>query len=75
MSIEALRPEILKLSKPQRLELARFILDTLVEENEGEFFLSEEQKREISRRIESIKDGTANTFSWEEVTAYAKSNA
>ena len=75
MSIEVLRSEILKLSKPQRLELTRFILDTLVGEDEGEFFLSEEQKQEINRRIQSIKDGTAKTFSWEEVIAYAKSNA
>ena len=75
MSIEVLRSEILKLSKPQRLEFAHFILDTLVEENEGGFSLSEEQKQEMNRRIESIKEGTSSTFSWEEVIAYAKSNA
>lgn len=74
MSIEALRSEILKLSKPQRLALTHFILDTLVEEDKGEFSLSEEHKQEINKRIGSIKEGVAKTYSWEEVTAYARSN-
>ncbi|HFA52149.1 MAG TPA: addiction module protein [Bacteroidetes bacterium] len=50
----------------ERTLFVQYILDTLREEA-GEFELSEEWKKELDRRTASYLNGTAKTYSWQEV--------
>ncbi len=68
MTAAALKKEVQKLSVTERILFVQYILDTL-REDAGEFELSEEWKEELDRRSASYLDGTAKTYSWQEVKA------
>lgn len=65
--------EISKLTKLEKLELARYLLDELIkDEREEEFELSDEQKVELDRRWAEIEDGTAELFTGEQISKELK---
>ena len=65
--------EISKLTKLEKLELARYLLDELIkDEREEEFELSDEQKAELDRRWAEIEDGTAELFTGEQISEELK---
>ncbi|MEZ4959880.1 MAG: addiction module protein [Saprospiraceae bacterium] len=66
MSASALKEEVRKLSAVERILFVQYILDTL-REDAGEFELSEEWKQELDHRTASYLNGTAKTYTWEEV--------
>jgi putative addiction module component (TIGR02574 family) len=66
MSATALKEEVRKMSAAERILFVQYILDTL-REDAGEAALSEEWKQELDRRTASYLDGTAKTYTWEEV--------
>ncbi|MFM9948838.1 MAG: addiction module protein [Saprospiraceae bacterium] len=60
MSLDALKIEVLKLRKLQRLELMTFLLERIAEEEkqqEALFELTETQQTEVMRRREELKSG------------------
>jgi len=66
MTALALKEEVRKLSAVERILFVQYILDSL-REDAGEAELSEEWKEELNRRTASYLNGTAKTFTWEEV--------
>lgn len=64
---ESLYQEALKLPEDERFLLANRLLETV--EGEREPGYEEAWAAEISRRIEEVENGTAETLSWEEVRA------
>lgn len=65
--------EISKLTRLEKLELARYLLDELIkDEREEEFELSDEQKAELDRRWAEIEDGTAELFTGEQISKELK---
>ncbi len=57
MSLDALKIEVLKLRKLQRLELMTFLLECIAEEEEKQealFELTERQQQEVMRRREDL---------------------
>ena len=65
--------EISKLTKLEKLELARYLLDELIkDEREEEFELSDEQKAELDRRWTEVEDGTAELFTGEQISKELK---
>lgn len=65
--------EISKLTKLEKLELARYLLDELIkDEREEEFELSDEQKVELDRRWAEVEDGTAELFTGEQISKELK---
>ena len=65
--------EISKLTRLEKLELARYLLDELIkDEREEEFELSDEQKAELDRRWAEIEDGTAELFTGEQISEELK---
>ncbi|MCF8247306.1 MAG: addiction module protein [Saprospiraceae bacterium] len=66
MSATTLKEEVRKLSAVERILFVQYILDTL-REDAGESELSEEWKQELDRRTASYLNGTAKTYTWEEV--------
>ena len=67
-----LTEEAKKLSIPERILLVEEIWDTIAEENQA-FELTTAQKRELDRRLESVKNnagqGRAIGRTWEEIKA------
>ena len=61
--------EISKLSVAERIQLVQEILKTISDETgqSSDTDLTEEQKKEIERRSESIKSGETNTVSWDSI--------
>lgn len=57
-----------KLSIPDRILLVEEIWDTIAEENEA-FELTEAQKRELDRRVESFKRNPQQGRTWDEIKA------
>ena len=57
-----------KLSISDRILLVEEIWDTIAEENEG-FELSDAQKEELDRRLDSSKDGSRQGRTWDEIKA------
>lgn len=60
MSLDALKIEVLKLRKLQRLELMTFLLERIAEEEkqqEALLELTEAQQQEVMRRREDLKSG------------------
>jgi putative addiction module component (TIGR02574 family) len=61
-----------KLSIPERILLVEEIWDTIAEENQA-FELTESQKRELNRRLESMRNntgqGSAIGRTWDEIKA------
>lgn len=56
------------LSIPERIRLVEEIWDTIAEENEA-FELTEAQKRELDRRLESARSNSAQGRTWDEIKA------
>ncbi len=70
MSLDALKIEILKLRKLQRLELMTFLLERIAEEEkqqEALFDLTNGQQQEIMRRKDELKTGKIIGISHQEV--------
>jgi putative addiction module component (TIGR02574 family) len=57
-----------KLSVPDRITLVEEIWDTIAEENEA-FELSDAQKRELDRRLESARANPGQGRTWDEIKA------
>ena len=56
------------LSIPERIRLVEEIWDTIAEENEA-FELTDAQKRELDRRLESARANPGQGRTWEEIKA------
>jgi putative addiction module component (TIGR02574 family) len=63
-----LTDEAKKLSVPERILLVEEIWDSIAEENEC-FQLTESQKEELDRRIESYQANPSQGRTWEEIKA------
>jgi putative addiction module component (TIGR02574 family) len=61
-----LKVDISQLSVAERIQLAEDLWDSILEQQE-ELPLSEAQRKELNRRLESYKKNPANGSSWEEV--------
>lgn len=57
-----------KLSIPERILLVEEIWDSIAQENES-FELSDAQKRELDRRIESLRANPVQGRTWDEIKA------
>jgi putative addiction module component (TIGR02574 family) len=57
-----------KLSIPDRITLVEEIWDTIAEENQA-FELTDAQKRELDRRLESSRANPRQGRTWEEIKA------
>ena len=57
-----------KLSIPERILLVEEIWDTIAQENES-FELSDAQKRELDRRLESLRANPGQGRTWDEIKA------
>lgn len=57
-----------KLNIPDRILLVEEIWDTIAEENQA-FELSEAQKEELDRRLDSPRDGSRQGRTWDEIKA------
>lgn len=65
--------EVAKLTKLEKIELARYLLDEVAkDELEDDFELSVEQKAELDRRWEEIENGTAELVTGEEISKELK---
>ena len=56
------------LSIPERIRLVEEIWDTIAEENEA-FELTDAQKRELDRRLESSRNNPGQGRTWDEIKA------
>ena len=63
-----LAKEIKKLSIPERILLVEEIWDDIARESEG-FELSQSQRDELERRLESFAKNTPQGRTWEEIRA------
>lgn len=67
--------EVSKLTKLEKIELARYLFDEITkEELEDGFELSDEQKAELDRRWAEIEDSTAEFFTSEQIRKELKEN-
>lgn len=59
---------IFKMTQSEQLTLIQIVLDNVNTNNQDEdAWLTEDVKKELDRRIQSIDDGTAQLYSWNEV--------
>jgi len=56
------------LSIPERIRLVEEIWNTIAEENEA-FELTDVQRRELDRRLESVSNNSGQGRTWEEIKA------
>ena len=63
-----LTEEAKKLSIPDRISLVEEIWDSIAEENEA-FELTDDQKRELDRRLEAARTNAVVGRTWEEIKA------
>lgn len=71
-----LQQQILLLDRDERLRLVQYIIDSIRFEDleaSREGALSADQQAELSRRSASIRNGTAQFTTWEEIRAGLKS--
>jgi putative addiction module component (TIGR02574 family) len=61
-----LAEEAKKLSLPERIALVEEIWDSIAEDN-GCFELTEDQKKELDRRLESFRTNPSPGRTWEEI--------
>ena len=61
--------EIRVLSVEERIIMVEAIWDSIAEDTLHDDFLTDEQKRELDRRIEEHESGNGVTYTWEEVKA------
>jgi len=66
---DTLVAELLKLSPAERIELAEELWDSVAANPEKLPPLSDEQRAEIERRIETYKRDTSIAVSWDDVRA------
>jgi len=66
MTLQALKEEVQKLSKLERILFVQFVLDTISQEEE-ENQLSEEWVEELEARRKAYLKGEAKSFTWDEV--------
>ena len=65
--------EISKLTKLEKIELIRFLLNEISkEELDDEFELSDDQKAELDRSWAEIENGTAELYTGEQITKELK---
>jgi putative addiction module component (TIGR02574 family) len=65
--------EISKLTKLEKIELIRFLLDEITKEDlDDAFELSEDQKTELDRSWAEIENGTAELYTGEQITKELK---
>ena len=64
MSVQTLKDEMRKLTKPEQLELVHYMIELLATDD---FTLSAEWKSEISRREEALNNGSSVGVSAKEV--------
>jgi putative addiction module component (TIGR02574 family) len=62
----SLTEQVKKLSIPERIALVEEIWDSIAEDN-GCFDLTEAQKQELDRRIESFRANPSQGKTWEEI--------
>lgn len=63
-----LSEEVKKLSIPERLALVEEIWDSIAEDNEY-FELTDEQRQELDRRLDSFRVNPSQGRTWEEIKA------
>ncbi|HEX6044997.1 MAG TPA: addiction module protein [Pyrinomonadaceae bacterium] len=63
-----LSEEVKKLSIPERLALVQEIWDSIAEDNAC-FELTDEQRQELDRRLESFRANPSQGRTWEEIKA------
>ncbi len=63
--------EIRQLSLEERI-LMEAIWDSIEENTVGKHSLTEEQEKELQRRVELHESGKGKTYTWDEVKSYAK---
>ena len=71
----SLQQQILLLDRDERLRLVQYIIDSVRfedMENSREASLSADQQAALSRRSDSIRNGTARFTTWEEIKAGLK---
>jgi putative addiction module component (TIGR02574 family) len=61
--------EILQLSDEEKISLIEMIWESL---DDDKSYLTEEQDKELSRRIISFERGETKTYSWEEIESRLK---
>ena len=59
--------EILKLPKEERLLLAEALWDSVEDESDSSWNISDKWREEIDRRYRLYKEGKTQLFTWEEV--------
>jgi len=59
--------EMLKLPREERLLLAEALWDSIEEESDSSWNISDQWKEEIDRRYRLYKEGKTKLFTWEEV--------
>ncbi len=64
--------EIKLLSVEERILMVEAIWDSIAEDSNDADFLTEEQKKELDRRIDLHESGKGKTYTWEEVKARLK---
>ncbi len=64
--MSAVLEEALKLPPPERLRIAYALYDS-VEQDPNAFPLTEEQKKELERRLEDYRNNPGDVIQWEEV--------
>lgn len=65
-----LQQQILLLSREERLRLVQYIIDSIRFEDfsdQQEVSIPIEQQKELERRSDSLKNGTAEFLTWEEI--------
>ena len=66
---EAVIAELLKLSPAERIQLAEDLWDSVAAQPESLPALSDDQRREIERRVAEHTRDTSSALTWEEVRA------
>lgn len=67
MSSDEILPEALALSVKERAKLARELLESLHDADEGDVDVDAAWVGEIDRRAREVEDGTAKLVDWESV--------
>lgn len=71
--ITSIIEEVAKLTRLEKIELARFLFEEIAnEEAEDDFELSDEQKADLDRISAEIENGTAELFTGEEISKELK---
>lgn len=72
MSVAILKDEFLKLEKSEQINFGRFVLEKLFRTIETESILSEEQREEVEKRYQNLKNGVTEGVSLVDFKAQMK---